>query len=61
LVARCKEIIEKLAMDGHVGYLELTVVVNLNEEMYLEEVELYSTKITNSLLYFQFLAGGSFN
>jgi hypothetical protein len=58
LVEKCKGIIDKLAMEGHVGFVELTITVNLSDEIFLEEVELYSTKITNSLLYFQFLAGG---
>jgi hypothetical protein len=35
LAEKCKEIIGKLVTEGHVGYVELTVTVNLNEEIYL--------------------------
>ena len=45
----------------HFGDFELTLIVDFKDNITVEEIELYSTKISNSLSYFKFLAGGYFN
>jgi hypothetical protein len=61
IIEKSKEVLDRLGEQGHVGFVELTVNVFVNDSMYLEEVELYSTKITNSIIYFKFLTGGHFS
>lgn len=61
IVEKCKPLMHKLIENGHIGYVELTLLVDSDDNIFLEEVELFSTRITNSLSYFKFLEGGYFN
>jgi len=58
---KCLPILDKLASMGHIGFTEITLCVTIEGAVFLDEIELFSTKITNSLFYFKFLAGGTFN
>ena len=61
LMDKSKAVIERLISVGHIGNAEITFFKDIHERLYLENVQLYWTKIGHSLTYFKFLTGGSFN
>ena len=58
---KTKMVIERLISVGHIGNIEITFFKDIHERLYLENVQLFWTKIGHSLTYFKFLTGGNFN
>ena len=58
---KTKKIIEKLISMDHIGHVEITFFKDKEDTLYLENVQLYWTKVSSSLTYFKFLAGGYLN